>query len=351
MRSPKVRSRTVLSVAVLALLASGCSAFNPKSDVQMKGVGIDLAFGVKVDPSIVPSDNALPQVEPGPPIELPDPIRPTFKPPQEDEDLCPPPSAISPKYLAPSRVKDGEFDPNDSENGGNMPPEDNFLFFFAGNRAEERYKESFGYKTVTSVGPDSYPGGFEGTHFRIVNPFSGINMWFSVIPSTEQIDTVNGTDDGLFLRRLEIPKKGSKAGDDPLHFSPASAETTGGLRLLHFPIQEGKSFDDQSEDVATKDTPVGPTFATSANTLTSTSTVGPKEIFAVCDQLAQAWKITLDLKSVGEFRWSMIGTFWLGTHIGGWPLKEDFIFYSHDEKLITGNFYDNMARLDPGDYI
>jgi hypothetical protein len=349
MRSRRVRSRAVLSVTVLALLASGCSAFNPKSDVQMRGVGIDLAFGAKVDPTIVASDNPLPVV-PIAPIELPPVVRPTL-PPVVEQELCPPPSAISPKYPAPSRVKDGEFEPDNAEQGGNLPPEDKFLFFFAGNRAEEEYKEDFGYKAIDAVGADGYPGGYDGIHYRVKNPFSGINLWFSVVPSTEQIDAVNGTDDGLFLRRLEIPVKGAEPGDDPLVFAPATAETSGGLRLLHFPIQEGKSFDDQSEDIATKQNQVGGVFTTSANTLTSTSTVGPKEIFPVCDQLAQAWKITLEIQSYGEYRWSMIGTFWLGTHIGGWPLKEDFIFFSHDDKLISGNFYDNMARLDPGDYI
>lgn len=349
MGSRRARKRAVLGIALMSLLVSGCSAFSPKSDVQMRGVGIDLAFGAKVDPSTVPSDNPLPPIE-DPPVVLPTQAPPTL-PPQPEPELCPPPEAISPKYIAPSRIKDGEFDPEKSESSGNIPPEDKFFFFFAGNRAEEPYRERFDYKVIDAVGADSYPQNFTGVHYRVSNPFSGINMWFSVVPTTEAIDTAGGTADGLFLRRIEIPPKGAGPQDSALEFSPASAETSGGLRLLHFPIQEGKTFEDQSEDVATKNTSVGPVFTQSANTLTSTATVGPKEIFPVCDQLAQAWKISLEVRSVGEFRWTMVGTFWLGTHIGGWPLKEDFIMFSQDDKLISGNFFDNMARLDPGDFI
>lgn len=350
MRSPRVRSRAVMSVAVLALLASGCSAFSPKSDVQMRGVGIDLAFGVKVDPKIVASDNPLPPVDTTP-IDLPEPPKRPDVDPKPEPELCPPPSAIAPKYIAPSTINDGTFDPENPETSGNIPPEDKFLFFFAGNRAEGRYKEDFDYKHIEGVGSDAYRGGYDGIHYRVVNPFSGINMMFSVIPKTETTDSLSTNPDGLFLRRLWVPKKDAKVGDDPLEFSPATAETSGGLRLLDFPIQEGQVYEDQSQDVAAK-TPVGGVVTSqSSNTLSSTATVGSKEIFPVCDQLGMAWKVTIEIKSVGEYRWSMIGTFWLGTHIGGWPLKEDFIFNSEDDKLITGNFYDNMARLDPGDYI
>lgn len=263
---------------------------------------------------------------------------------------CGPVDAVAPKYIAPPSIRDGAFDFADPDAGGNAPPEDRFLFSFSGGRVDQPHREFFGYRSIDALGGDSYLQGHQGFHFRVADPaFTGINLWFSVVPRSEKIDSMGGTDDGLFLRRIEVPLAGARPGDDALEFSPVSAETSGGLRIAHFPFWPGRTYDDRSVEVATKDNRVGPLWLQSGNVITSSVTIGGREIFPVCDQLAQAWKVSLLLRSTGEYRWTLAGTFWLGTHIGGWPIKDDFVFVSEDRKLISGSFASNLARLEPGE--
>lgn len=274
------------------------------------------------------------------------------------DDLCPPVSAVAPKYEAPARIKAGPFYPEDgsepNEYDANEPPSDKFLFRFSGARVGERAQTTYGYRTIDALANEVYPQGFEGFRYRMSDPFSGINLWFSVVPSTERIDSFGGGADGLFLRRIEVPRSGAGPREAPLEFIPASSQTTGGLRMLDFPIEPGDAFDDGSVEIAAKDPVRGtgiPLWRQSANVITSSVKVGNLTTIAVCDQLARGWKVAMEVRSTGEYRWTMIGNFVLGTHIGGWPLKDDVQFFSEDGKLISGSFSSNLARVDPGDYL
>lgn len=351
----RVRRHAMFGLTLMALLSSACSSFSPKAEVQTKQVAIDLAFGVKVDPKVVPADEPLRPLEP-PVIDLPPAIRPppkTFVQP----DLCPPPSALGPKYTSPTEIKSGSFYPADGtqpdENKANSPPDGTFLFRFSGNAAGGAYKEEFGYKTIDSIAREFLPGSnYEAFRYRVSNRFNGINMWFTVVPRTEAIDTAGGTADGLFLKRLEIPRFGADpANDTSLQFSPASAETTGGLRIFNFPIKPGDTVEDQAAEVAGKDEVAPGAFRQSGNTLTTRVRVGKTVSIPVCDQLASAWKISWEITSAGEYPFQIAGNFYMGTYIGGWPLKEDFVIFSEGDKVISGNYSSNMARLDPGDYL
>lgn len=355
MGSLKVRSsvgrRAMFALTLIAMLSSACSSFSPKAEVLTKQVAIDLAFGVKVNPNVVTDEPILRPLEPEI-VDLPDPERPE-KPRTVEPDLCPPPSALAPKYVAPTSIKGGRWDP-EHPNNGNSPPEDKWLFKFSGNRADEPYREEFAYKTIDAHGFDTLPGNYDAFHYRVSNSFNGVNMWFTVVPNSEEIDRAGGTADGLFLRRIEIPRFGASDTEKSLQFSPASAETTGGLRIFNFPIKPGDAADDESAEVAAKDRvpiPGQVVPRTSGNTLTSKVSVGGLTTIPVCDQLARTWKIAWEITSIGEYPWQIAGNFYMGTHIGGWPLKEDFVIYSDGDKVISGNFSSNMARLDPGDYL
>lgn len=272
------------------------------------------------------------------------------------DDLCPPVSAVAPKYDSPSRINAGPFYPEDGsapdEYAANEPPSDKFLFRFNGGRSGERARTTYGYRSIDALANEVYPQGFQGFRYRMSDPFSGINLWFSVVPSTERIDSFGGNADGLFLRRIEVPRNGAGPRQSPLEFIPASSQTTGGLRMLGFPIEPGQAFDDASVEIAAKDAVRGtPVWRQSANVITSSVKVGHLTTIAVCDQLARGWKVTMEVRSTGEYRWTMIGNFVLGTYIGGWPLKDDVQFFSEDGKLISGSFSSNLARLDPGDYL
>lgn len=264
---------------------------------------------------------------------------------------CGPVTAVAPRYIAESSIRDGQFDFSDQWAGGNLPPEDKFLFWHQGRREGGRLREGFGYHHVDAMGSDDYPVGAQGTHFRVVDPFAGFATWFSVVPRTEETDSRGSYEDGLFIRRIEIARRGARRGADRLQFSPVTAETSGGLRVLDFPIREGERFDDIALDIAAKGTSVGSIGAQSANVIESSVDVGAKEIVPVCDQLTQAWKVSMTIRSTGEYNWTLTGAFWLATYMGGWPIKEEFSFESHDDKLISGSFSSNLARLEPGDYI
>lgn len=356
MGSLKVRSRAMFGVTLIALLGSACSSFSPKAEVQTKQVAIDLAFGAKVDPTVVPDDEILRPLDPEI-LVLPDPPRPKPVDPVEP-DLCPPPSALGPKYEAPARIKDGPFYPEDGsapdENNANRPPAGNFLFKYSGNRADEPLKETFGYKVIDGVAREILPGTeFEAYRYRITDDFTGISMRFTVVPSTERIDATDPTADGLFLRQIDIPRFKAGPKDAPLEFIPASSQTTGGLRIFNFPIEPGDTFEDQSAEVAAKDevVPGGGVFRQSGNTITTRVIVGNLTTIPVCDQLARTWKIAWEITSAGEYPFQIAGNFYMGTHIGGWPLKEDFVIFSEGDKVISGNFSSNLARIDPGDYL
>lgn len=362
MGSLKVHSRArrhaMFGLTLMALLGSACSSFTPKAEVQTKQVAIDLAFGAKVDPKIVVDDPALRPLDETIP-ELPDPVRP--KPPVIVEpDLCPPPSALGPKYEAPARIKSGPFYPEDGsapdENEANTPPSGNFLFKFSGNRAGEPLKEDFGYKVIDGVATEILPGtNYEAYRYAVNDPFTGMSMRFTVVPATEQTEAAGRTADGLFLRQIDIPRFGSGPRDEALEFIPASSQTTGGLRIFDFPIEPGQVFEDQSAEVAAKDKVTDANgqavFRQSGNTINTRVIVGNLTTIPVCDQLARTWKIAWEITSTGEYPFQIAGNFYMGTHIGGWPLKEDFVIFSEGDKVISGNFSSNMARIDPGDYL
>ncbi|MFA5891271.1 MAG: hypothetical protein WDA27_10060 [Actinomycetota bacterium] len=319
--------RTATTIALLALLGTSCSSFRVQSEVAIKQVPIDLTFGAKA--VAAPSRPPLPPLPPLPRYLPPPPYVPVPVPPSVPAGpLCGVTTAIAARDTSTPDISSKQ-----------RPQEGTYLFNFDGGLEGEAAREGVtAYKTISSTAEEP-----EGFSYSIKSEFDGVVLHFEVRPTTEEQQLP-----GLFLKRVDIPQK--KSEDAPATFIPASP-----LKLLAFPIEVGTSQTASGPDVASKrDTGIsnpaapGTIYQPSANTMTSRVDIGAREIIEVCADLAQAWKVNWDLKIAGDFNIEMIGTFWLDTAYGGWPVKDDFILTGD---LANGNFASNLMKLDPGAYL
>ncbi|HVL33378.1 MAG TPA: hypothetical protein VM600_07340, partial [Actinomycetota bacterium] len=207
-----------------------------------------------------------------------------------------------------------------------------------------------GYKSVSSASIEGSDGEFA---FSVEDGFNGMRIFYEARPivETESNPSAGGAD-GLFLKRIDWPVRSEGGETRRLSFIPTPM-----LQILDFPIEPGKEIITTGHDVANKrDTGLdGAPSLSSSNNMRLSATVGNKDQFDVCEDQAQAWPVNLNLEIAGDYNLQMIGTFWMATQYGGWPIKEEYILLRDDavtaDPLITGNFSSSMMKLDPGDYI
>lgn len=320
--------RFATTVALLALLGTSCSSFRVQSDVAIKQVPVDLTFGAKAQdqPSAAPLPPLpdVPRYLPPRP-SVPGPFNP---PPVPKEPLCGVTTAIAARDPSTPSISNDQ-----------RPREGTYLFRFDGNLDGQPAREGVvAYKAISSTSEEP-----EGFSYSVKSDFDGLVLHFEVRPVAEEQQLP-----GLFLKRIDIPRADGE--EAPAAFIPGSP-----LKLLAFPIESGTRQTASGPDVASKrDTGIanptapGTVYQPSANTMTSRVDVGAREIIEVCADLAQAWKVNWELEIAGDFNIQMIGTFWLDTAYGGWPVKEDFIILGD---LVNGNFASNLMKLDPGAYL
>lgn len=321
--------RAILLGMVVTFVTTSCGFFQIQNEVGIKEVGVDLVFGgAAVEEPVQPPDIELPEV---PPIELPEPPPPE-PPPPPPPPLCPPTTAIAARDPAVAAIT------ND-----HRPEEGNYLHRFDGNFEDQRFIFTFGNKVISNVADSG-----EGFEYSIQDRFNLTRLTFRAQPISET-NPLNG----LFLVRVEIPEE----PPTPLAPSPRllTFEPAAPLRLLAFPIQAGAEEEAQAIDVAPKSTtPISdpltgsPILSPSGNAISSFLRVDSPERIQVCEDLAQGYKAAWDIEITGEFNLRILGSFWLGTQYGGWPIKDEYVVIGD---LIPGNFASNLARLDPGDFI
>jgi len=321
--------RAILLGIVVTFVTTSCGFFQIQNEVGIKKVGVDLVFGgTTLELPVEPPDIQLPEV---PPIELPEPPPPE-PPPPPPPPLCPPTTAIAARDPAVAAIT------ND-----NRPEEGNYLHRFDGNFEDQPFVFTFDNKVISNVADSG-----DGFEYSIQDRFNLMRLTFRAQPISET-NPLNG----LFLVRVEIPEqRPSPLAPSPrlLTFEPAAP-----LRLLEFPIQAGAEISAQAIDVAPKSTtPIedpltgSPILSPSGNAISSYLRVDSPERIQVCKDLAQGYKAAWDVQISGEYNLRILGSFWLGTQYGGWPIKDEYVVVGD---LIPGNFASNLARLDPGDFI
>lgn len=338
-------SRRPLVVAVAVLMtASGCSNFAPKADVGVKPVGLTLAFGVDVEKLLEPPS---PPTFPTPTLSVPSPTPTgTFTPPPPPPpapDVCPP--------LKTTAVRDGnppasmgneEFD--GEQPIGARPRPGQYLTYFRGNRSGEELKTQYTYRTVTP--PGNHADG-QSYFYRVLDPFTGMTWYYDVIYETSQAGTSNQNIAGLYLRGLKVPMADEEAK------TRTFLTATHGVKLMAFPIEEGdRSVDSQPvppEDDPDGTIPVSPGGTVLSTTATVAGIDGNNPV-VVCDQLAKAWQLNVEINLKGDANLRIVGTLWIATQYGGWPIQENFTM-DGGGTLRSGNFFSRLADLDPADPI
>lgn len=329
-RSPLLRG--ALLAVTMAVATTSCSFLAVPSEVGIKQVPIDLTFGGELpdqdDGSVGPPPVLPPAIVPEPTLP-PAPEQPKPKP---KPDLCGPTlaSAVArdpaPASITSTNVQD------------TFPTEGTYLYSFIGNFENRQLFFDIAHKELGNIQDVG-----EGYSFSVADPFNGTVWWFEAQPETD-----TSANPGLFLQKIEIPEEPATPGGLPprrLEFTPAAP-----LKVLNFPIQPGERVRSAAVDNApkTEDPVTGGLQLPSANTITSTVDVGSREIILVCEELAQAWKVNWALQIAGEYNLDIVGSFWLATQYGGWPVKEE---YTISGDLIPGNFATNLMKIDPGNYL
>lgn len=331
MRRFKIVKPTLIGV-VLALVSTSCALFAVPNDVGVKNLTVDLTFGGNQPPTNEPlPDFSLPPV---PVIELPEPPPPIPPPPPPPPICPPPPSTAAPRDPAVPTI-----------NPHNVPQLGEYMSRSQGNYENEEPFIRISTKDVTNLVQQG-----DGFRFSVKDTVTQMRLTLEAQPINED-DPANRP--GLYLVRMELPAERPQIGGlDPraLAFEPAEP-----LQLTPFPIQPGTDTTDAAPDVAPKnETPIqdpitgAPLLSPSLNSMASTMIVDSAETIVVCSSLAQAYRASWDLEITGEFNIRILGTFWLATQYGGWPIKDDFVVVGD---LLPGNFSSSLMRIDPTDTI
>lgn len=349
-----MRKGAVFGIA-LVMLMSGCSKFAAQSDVEIRKVPVELAFGNPPEPKAGP----LQPIAPPSAIELPPLIEPTFDEPPA-EDLCPPLSNFGAEEAVP------EIPASDSDFFNYMKTRvGDYLYNYVWNYAGEEQHAFAGIKTLGDLQLEndlyqgSTPGGYTFNMYDEVDPkmIWGFGAWASdPDAATNGQGAPDEQDhDGFFLNQIVIPNHDPNKRPTPEFYTYRS---TGQLfKLMDFPAREGQSYSITSQDTALKpgdgvrDPINGGFLATgSPGSLTVTSVVGPKRIVSVCADVAQAWEVNVTItadEADDKYDFELIGKFFFDTAYGGQPVRSE---YTITGSLIQGNFFSQMMRLNPGEY-
>lgn len=318
--------RALVLATTLGLLATSCSLFTVPPDVDVRKITVDLAFGGEPPKTFTPPP---PPPLGGPPV-IDEPPTTDEEPEKPQPPLCPPTSAVAPDDPAVASIG---FD--------HEPEQGNYLFRWIGNQENNAPFGTVGYKTIENVQATT-----EGFTFTLNDGFTRARWTFEARPISDTSQT-----GGLFLTRLDLPE--GNLFDPTARVLPFEPEPP--LQLLSFPIQSGSSITAEGVDTAPKaqtgvtDPITGaPILAPSANSMTMETLVGSTERFEVCEDLAQAWKVNIDLEIAGQYNVHLLGSLWLATQYGGWPIRSDYVV-SGD--LMAGNYADSLMKIKPGDYL
>ena len=332
--------RTAAAMLAVAVLTASCSVFHVASDVGVQQVNVDLNFGVKKAPK------PQPQAEISiPPVSFPsffgqdpcaidptavDCVDPNPPPQPKPKPLC----ALHPSAIAPRDVA------GPSITSLNVPAEGPYLFHYKGNYDGKPAFNIVGYKLIGDVTDESAIYGADAFSYSVEDQVLHYRLVFLVIPQTE-----NSQNDGLYLKEADFPEKDLPFGGKPYTFIPASP-----MLLVAFELNSGDEQTSAGIDTSGKQAnPAGLPPKPSANEMKSHTVAGSRETIDACDDLIQAYRVSWDLQITGEFDEHMLGTFWLATQYGGWPVRSDYVLSS--QKLISGNFEERIMRVDPGDYL
>lgn len=242
MKRSMSRSVAVIACAV-AMLASSCSVFRGKPDVEVQAVPVSLVFGAKV-----PSPSPQPTVgidEPTlPPIDIPPPVETPPPPGRCDEDpyqegcpgfiLCPPGNAMNAAPAAPTDVYPGK----------NEPVLGKYLYSHFGNFSGQPEELVITFNDIDNRDAS----GENGYNYQFVNNYNNVVLRFEVQPSRDpdqDEDPADAGDPGLFLRAIEIPPKDSDGRR--YVFGPARP-----VKLMSFPINAGDVIDDAQQEFSNK---------------------------------------------------------------------------------------------------
>lgn len=339
---------------LLTLTTTACGLFAIQSEVGLKKVNVDLTFGANLEP--LPTVTFPPPPPPAtvPPIPTLDPscsdgldndddglidfpADPGCDNPTDDDESEPPPPLCGPTTA--TAAEDATVATMTYPD--NVPEEGNYLFQVLGNFENEPFFNAFGHATISNIAQVG-----EGFEYTIADPITLMELTFQAQPISET-DPVG---DGLFISRIQLPEDRTSPQPRLLAFEPAQP-----IRVLEFPIEPGASVSGQQIDVAPKSTtpitnPVTglPVLSPSGNAVRSSTKVEAPETVIVCEELGRAYKMNWDLQITGEFNVRILGTFWMATQYGGWPMRADYLVVGD---LIPGNFISNLAKIDPGDYI
>lgn len=301
-----MRHRAVLTVAALALLASGCS-LGTKPSISVQQVPVDLAFGGK---KATPTPVATPAPQPRPSfptfVFVPPPDLPPLPPVvPETRETCEPPSPF-PQEPAPPSV------------GAENQPELG-RYRFAYERAEGRKTvKSNGFRTIEDLrletrGPDNI-----GFSYLVRDSLTRVALRL-------RAETVDPTR-GLYLSQLRFPEGEREA----------TATFQVPLQLLAFPLQAGETV------TATGIDPVSQSVVTSEVTLLPRDP--GKDRVKACDEVVDAWRMSWSLVIQGVSDQSWDGTFWIATQWGGWPVADQV---AYDGDFVIGSFSSRILETTP----
>lgn len=348
MKRSDLRKAAALAVT-LGFLLPACGFFSVKNDVSVKRVGVDLVFGAQ-SLSPQPSFSGGATFPTFAPPTLTTPPQPTFSP-EPPEELCPPTTALGaeletvprPTFDDDPKTHDHVPEINDNTSEGV------YLNAFDGNLTGQRTAQSGANNLVIhnfQLQAGFTPQSQLGFQFSLRDEFNGVDMEFYVNPGTEDEQTDEG---GLYLKSITIPTKGPlEKGVEYLSFITPAPH----VKLLDWEVTPGATLSSSAGDVASKrvvpfDDPTGAVNQVplpSANSITSSTTVGKGENIPICATIGQGYQTTWDLKITGEFNVRLVGTFWLATQYGGWPIKSDYIMFGD---LVGGAFSNHLMRLHP----
>ena len=343
------RKAAVLAVA-LALLATGCSRFAPKAGVGVKGVSVDLAFGIDVEDLLKPTPTQTPTLPTLPPPTTPTPTQtPTIEPPPAP--LCPPSTNLSTKDgAAPSTIRNQDFKREPSNQEGSRPREGTYFSWLQFNFSSDEVQEGYTYRDIDHLhDSNTIDGAFA---YDLLQPEVGhaIDVSYLIVPQPEETGAGGASADvaGLYIQELSIPFKERPRG--PIQkrtftvFEP-------GTRLVEFPIANGNRSSDSQPVPDAPDTSSGtPVIGGAANVLSITSVVGERDRVFVCDELADTWRVSVTMEITGDVDVRLVGNFWIAPQYGGWPIQEAFTIDGGSD-FVSGNFFSRLARLDPGEIV
>ncbi|HEX9775172.1 MAG TPA: hypothetical protein VGB83_06300 [Actinomycetota bacterium] len=340
---PSGLSKPVLVSSVLATFLTSCGFFTVPNEVDIVRVGVDLTFGgdtIEIDQPVLPPI-ALPS------IEIPEFPEPEPEPTTPEEPLCGPTTAIAPRDAATANISQA-----------NIPSQGTYLFQFQGNRENGFPFFDVGYRTIGNIVEATEPDGSPSFRFEIEDPIDyfsgeplGRRITYKVVPSTG----ADNPTEGLFLTKIEFTNYEPFRDPDEgparyLAFEPAKP-----LKLIDFTIEQGATSTDAAADVAPKSEsgqtdPLSgaPILVPSSNTIQSDTEILGRDRITVCEELAQAYKISWKLEISGEYELEMFGLFWVATQYGGWSVKEQYTVIGD---VFAGNYDTNLMKIDPGDYL